>query len=115
MGLQDVEAHEKLRRYQREFNDDYSFDIIDKKVDFKIPLDLSTGADGFDLPVTFEILSFDIMKQNERNLPDDVMSDDSIQPLDDSDFLEQPIIQGMLTQDGVEFEVLTFDIKKKGY
>jgi len=113
--LQDVEAHEKLRRYQREFNDDYSFDIIDKKVDFKIPLDLSTGADGFDLPVTFEILSFDIMKQNERNLPDDVMSDDSIQPLDDSDFLEQPIIQGMLTQDGVEFEVLTFDIKKKGY
>jgi len=116
--LQDVDAHEKLRRYQREFNDDYSFDIIDQKVDFKIPLDL-TGSGGLDnapaLPVTFEILSFDIMKQVERNIPDDVMSDDSIEPLDDTDFIEKPPLMGALTPECIEFEVLTFDITRKGY
>jgi len=115
--LQDVDAHEKLRKYQREFNDDYSFEIIDQKVDFKIPLNL-TGVGGLDsavLPVTFEILSFDIMKQVERNLPDDVMSDDSIEPMDDTDFIDNPFLVGASNADCVEFEVLTFDIKKKSY
>ena len=114
--LQDVEAHHKLRKYQREFNDDYSFDIIDQKVDFKIPLDLTGYShETAALPVTFEILSFDIMKKSERNLPDDVMSDDSIEPMDDIDFIDNPSLLGTLTPDCVEFEVLTFDIKKKGY
>lgn len=114
--LQDVDAHEKLRKYQREFNDDYSFDIIDQKIDFKIPLNLSgSGLDSAALPVTFEILSFDIMKQVERNLPDDVMSDDSIEPMDDTDFIDNPFLVGAPNADFVEFEILTFDIKKKGY
>merc|ERR1712065_5796 len=102
--LQDVDAHEKLRRYQREFNDDYSFDIIDQKVDFKIPLDLTGYShETAALPVTFEILSFDIMKKVERNLPDDVMSDDSIEPMDDIDFIDNPSLLGTLTPDCVEF------------
>lgn len=107
-------ADDTLQRYTREFNDDYSFDIVDKRLNYQLPIDASMSGARID-DVVFEILSFDVMKKVERNIPDDVRSDDSIEPLDDSEFNDNPLLTGVMTEEGVEFEVLTFDVTKKGF
>jgi len=102
---------DSLQRYTREFNDDHSFDIVDKRLNYQLPVNMGGRADD----IVFEILSFDVMKKIERNIPDDVKSEDSIEPLDDTDFHENPMLTGVLTEEGIEFEVLTFDVKKKSF
>ena len=39
----------------------------------------------------------------------------TIEPMDDTDFIDNPFLVGASNTDCVEFEVLTFDIKKKSY
>lgn len=94
-------------KYSRDLAIDFSFDFIDKKINAVVPLPFT--GDVMETPLVFEILTFDITKRVQSSgifRDNDLFIEDVDINLDENVHFEN------ISGSGVEFEILSFDLKK---